>query len=281
MKRLLIEHETVFTYPYSVSASYNLARMIPTTTPRQSVLSAGLEVSPRAGVHDYVDHFGTRVSAFDVLSQHDDLRILSRSLVEVDTGPVLHSDLGWEELAAEARRTVRVVEQLAQTDRTRPPEEVVGLARSIAAEHGRPGEAAVAIARDIGAALEYVPGATGVHTTAADAWNERKGVCQDITHVVLGALRAVGLPARYVSGYLHPHEDARIGVETLGESHAWVEWFDGRWQGFDPTNGIEVSDRHVMVGYGRDYSDVPPLRGVYAGAARSEQRVRVAITREA
>jgi transglutaminase-like putative cysteine protease len=110
----------------------------------------------------------------------------------------------------------------------------------------------------------------------------RKGVCQDITHLALGALRSVGIPARYVSGYLHPRPNAAIGETVGGESHAWVEWFCGDdWRGFDPTNGIDIGDRHVLVGRGRDYNDVPPLRGVYAGPFGSTLFVTVEITREA
>ena len=128
--------------------------------------------------------------------------------------------------------------------------------------------------------MEYVSGVTAVSSTAAEAWESRKGVCQDIAHVAVGALRAAGLPARYVSGYLHPRADAPIGETVVGESHAWVEWFSGRWHGYDPTNQLEIGDRHVRVGHGRDYTDVAPLRGVYAGAAGSELFVSVSITRE-
>jgi len=126
-----------------------------------------------------------------------------------------------------------------------------------------------------------MPGSTTVYTTAREAWEKKKGVCQDITHLAIGALRSIGLPARYVSGYLHPKPDAAIGETIAGESHAWVEWFCGDWQGFDPTNLIDIGDRHVAVGRGRDYNDVPPLRGVYAGPYASKLFVTVEITREA
>ena len=140
----------------------------------------------------------------------------------------------------------------------------------------------MAISGAIGDAVEYVQGVTGVHSTAQEAWAHRKGVCQDIAHLTLGALRAVDIPARYVSGYLHPKPDAAIGETVAGESHAWVEWFCGdRWRGFDPTNQIAIGDRHVLVGRGRDYNDVPPLRGVYAGPFGSALFVTVEITREA
>ncbi|MFT4220944.1 MAG: transglutaminase family protein [Microbacterium sp.] len=281
MKRLRIEHATGFGYEGEVSASYNEARMLPSTNDGQFVLSSSLEIDPSTAVNAYVDYFGTKVSAFDVLSPHRELSITARSLVEVRPRPIQHADLLWDRLALEAARSIEAVEQLAQSARTAPHPEVVDLARSIAGAHAHPGRAAHEIAMAVGDAVEYMQGVTGVHSTAREAWEARKGVCQDIAHVTLGALREVGIPARYVSGYLHPHPDAAIGEAVAGESHAWVEWFAGDWQGFDPTNNIEIGDRHVLVGRGRDYSDVAPLRGVYAGPFKSTLHVKVTITREA
>ena len=279
--RLLIVHRTVLTYPDTVTTSYNEVRMQPNDEPGQAVLSARLEIDPFEGVLSYVDYFGTRVAAFDVLAAHRSLAITARSLVEVRPRPIEHRQISWEELAAETERSIHTVEQLGQTARTAPHPEVVQLAREIAASHDEPGPAAHAIAIAIGDAVEYMTGVTGVHSTAAESWPERKGVCQDIAHITLGALRSVGIPARYVSGYLHPDPDAQVGAPVTGESHAWIEWFAGDWQGFDPTNNVEISDRHVLVGRGRDYNDVPPLRGVFAGPYKSALHVTVTITREA
>ncbi|MFT4229709.1 MAG: transglutaminase family protein [Microbacterium sp.] len=281
MKRLRIEHATGFSYEGDVSASYNEARMLPSSNDGQFVLSSSLEIEPSSAVSSYVDYFGTRVSSFDVLSPHRELRITARSLVEVRPRPLQHVELTWERLAAEAMRTIETVEQLGQSAFTAPHPEVAELARAIAAQHEQPGPAAHAIAMAVGDAVEYVQGVTGVHSTGGEAWDARKGVCQDIAHITLGALRAVGIPARYVSGYLHPDPNAEVGVPVAGESHAWVEWFVGDWWGFDPTNNAEIGDRHVLVGRGRDYSDVPPLRGVYAGPFSSALHVKVTITREA
>lgn len=281
MKRLRIEHATGFSYAGEVSASYNEARMLPGTTDSQFVLSASLDIEPSTSVNSYVDYFGTRVSVFDVLSRHAELKITARSLVEVRPRPIEHSGITWARLATESGRALETVEQLAQTARTSPHPEVADIAASIAAGHDDPGRAAHDVVMAIGDAVEYMPGVTGVHSTAAEAWEARKGVCQDMAHIAIGALRSIGIPARYVSGYLHPRADAEIGVAERGESHAWVEWFSGHWTGFDPTNNIEIGDRHVLVGRGRDYNDVPPLRGVYGGHFTSHLHVRVTITREA
>lgn len=281
MMRLRIEHTTGFAYQGDVGASYNEARMLPISTDSQFVLSSQLDIEPSTSVNYYLDYFGTRVAAFDVLAGHRALEITARSLVEVRPRPLEFPELSWERLAAESVRSIGTVEMLGQSTRTSPHPEVAELARTIAGRHDEPARAALEIATAVGDAMEYVHGITGVHSTGAEAWAERKGVCQDITHITLGALREVGIPARYVSGYLHPQPDAEVGVPVTGESHAWVEWFSGGWQGFDPTNNAEIGDRHVLVGRGRDYNDIPPLRGVYAGPFKSNLHVKVTITREA
>ena len=281
MKQALrIEHQTGFSYHGDVSASYNEARMLPGSTDSQFVLNSSLEIEPSTSVNQYVDYFGTRVAAFDVLSPHGALTITARSLVEVRPRPLEHVDLTWHELGREVGALDRDG-RAADPDRPHAPASRGRRARPLDRRAARPpGRAAHAISIAIGDAVEYMHGITGVHSTAHEAWEARKGVCQDIAHITLGALREVGIPARYVSGYLHPRPSAAVGEPVTGESHAWVEWFAGEWQGFDPTNNIEIGDRHVLVGRGRDYGDVPPLRGVYAGPFKSHLHVKVTITRE-
>ncbi|MCU1579604.1 MAG: transglutaminase family protein [Rhodoglobus sp.] len=282
MNRLRIKHMTGFHYGGDVTASYNEARMLPVSAEGQLVLFSNLEILPISSHHNYVDYWGSRVSSFEILTPHKELALTATSLVEVR--PRVHDDakLDWDDLAIAVERTTDTVEQLKQTRRTAPPKEVIDLARAIADKTDDACAAALEICKAIGSAMEYMQGVTGVHSTAAEAWAVRKGVCQDITHLALGALRSVGIPARYVSGYLHPRPNAAIGETVGGESHAWVEWFCGEdWRGFDPTNSIDIGDRHVLVGRGRDYNDVPPLRGVYAGPFGSTLFVTVEITREA
>jgi len=282
MNRLRIKHTTGFHYGGDVTASYNEARMLPVSADGQLVLYSNLEILPMSSHHSYVDYWGSRVSSFEILTPHKELALTATSLVEVR--PREHSDhdaLGWDELATASEVATEYIEQTTQTRRTEPPADLVALAKKIVAESDDPCSAALAISTAIGDAVEYVQGATTVQTTAKEAWAERKGVCQDMAHLAIGALRSVGIPARYVSGYLHPKPDAAIGETVTGESHAWVEWYCGEWRGFDPTNNIDIGDRHVLVGRGRDYNDVPPLRGVYAGPYGSSLFVSVEITREA
>ncbi|HSX98008.1 MAG TPA: transglutaminase family protein [Streptomyces sp.] len=279
MSRIRIVHRTGFSYVDPATASYNEARMLPHSGAEQFVLQAALDIRPGATQHSYLDYWGTHVSTFEVLTPHQELSVTATSLVEVRPAPARRSELDWEALAAAAASTIGLVESSTVSRATEPPEEVIALAAEIAAEGAPVGETALEICRAVGSGMEYMPGVTGVHSTAREAWAERKGVCQDIAHVALGALRSVGIPARYVSGYLHPDPAAAVGETVVGESHAWVEWFAGDWRGYDPTNLAEVGELHVLVGRGRDYSDVPPLRGVYAGPSASELFVTVEVTR--
>ena len=280
MNRLRIKHMTGFHYGGDVTASYNEARMLPVSADGQLVLFSNLEILPISSQHTYVDYWGSRVASFEILTPHHDLSLTATSLVEVR--PQAHADLklSWDDLRGAAESATSYIEQTAQTRRTDPPEDVLAIAAEIAGRANSPCEAALEICTAIGDAMEYMHGVTAVTSTAREAWAVRKGVCQDITHIALGALRSVGIPARYVSGYLHPKPSAEIGETIAGESHAWVEWFCGEWRGFDPTNLIDIGDRHVTVGRGRDYNDVPPLRGVYAGPFGSTLFVKVEITRE-
>ncbi len=281
MNRLRIKHMTGFHYGGDVTASYNEARMLPVSSEGQLVLFSNLEILPISSHHNYVDYWDSRVSSFEILTPHKELALTATSLVEVRPRAHDNAKVSWDDLAIAVEKTTETVEHLGQTRRTAPPVEVQDLAREIASKSADACTAAFDIATAIGDAVQYMQGVTGVHSTAAEAWAVRKGVCQDIAHLALGALRSVGIPARYVSGYLHPKPSAEIGETIAGESHAWVEWFcGGSWRGFDPTNLIEIGDRHVLVGRGRDYNDVPPLRGVYAGPFGSTLFVKVEITRE-
>jgi len=280
VNRLRITHTTGFHYGGEVTASYNEARMLPATSGDQLVLYSNLEILPISANHGYVDYWGSRVSSFEILTPHRELALTATSLVEVTARPHPSHEVSWDELAVLSERATEFVEQRGQTRRTDPPAEVAALAREVADAVANSCEAALAICVAIGKSVEYMQGVTGVHTTAAEAWEHRKGVCQDIAHLAIGALRSVGIPARYVSGYLHPRPSAKIGETVTGESHAWVEWYCGEWRGYDPTNLIDIGDRHVTVGSGRDYYDVPPLRGVYAGPFTSQLFVKVEITRE-
>ncbi|HLL66646.1 MAG TPA: transglutaminase family protein [Micromonosporaceae bacterium] len=275
--RLRIRHVTGFSYAGTVSASYNEARLTPLTLPWQTTLFSSVEVSPTATTYRYYDYWATLVTSFDLHRPHQQLKITASSLVESAPPEPPQRCATWAEVRAEPTLD-RYAELLAETGRTRIDPELAAEVSDVI-DGADPGEAALAIADHVRSNVEYVKGSTGVQTGAREAWSLRKGVCQDIAHLTVGMLRSQGIPARYVSGYLHPQRDAKVGDTVAGQSHAWVEWWCGDWVGYDPTNSKPVGPGHVVVARGRDYDDVPPLRGVYHGAGSSELGVTVEITR--
>ena len=275
--RLSCEHATGYRYASPVTSSYNEARMTPLTTDSQATLDAQLSLTPATTAFRYWDYWGTLVHAFDLHEPHTELFVRSRAVVETSRPAAPSDTVDWEALGDEGVRD-RFAELLAPGTYTAASPTLRDAARDTV---GRldPLDAVEALATLVRAELAYVPGATGVSTSAAEAWAARQGVCQDFAHVLLSLLRTVGIPARYVSGYLHPAEDAEIGVASSGASHAWVEAWVGDWWGVDPTNGRPAGPGHVLVGRGRDYADVAPLRGVFRGGAAEELAVDVVVTR--
>jgi transglutaminase-like putative cysteine protease len=273
-----VVHTTRISYDGGVAASYNLARMTPLTSSSQVVVHTRLDVSPKPWTQSYRDYWGTEVTAFEVLDQHSELTVTATSTVQVARPAPEPAGLSWDQLL-DPEVQDRYCESLVTDDRVRPDEELRGLVSRIAEECAGPSDAARAVCRLVWEEMTYQTGSTKVHGHAGDAWAARKGVCQDMAHVAIGALRSASVPARYVSGYLHPKRDPVVGDTVVGESHAWIEWWDGEWVGFDPTNNVEPGDRHIVVARGRDYSDVPPLTGIFSGGSTSSLDVKVQVTR--
>jgi transglutaminase-like putative cysteine protease len=275
--RLQVVHRTRFHYNGPVRSSYNEARLTPESSNRQTTLRSRVEIEPAATAYPYRDYWGSTVTAFDLHSPHSELVVTGTSIVEA--GPDLggHDRVGWGALAARGVRE-QFGELLTPTPLTAMDDEVVAAARDAVGD-AHPHEAGRLVCRFVNDSMEYLSGSTNVKTNAMQAWDVGKGVCQDISHVTVGLLRALGLPARYVSGYLHPTPGAAIGQAVTGESHAWVEWWDGGWNGFDPTNSVEIGARHVTLGRGRDYGDVPPFKGLFSGPKSEGHTVTVEVTR--
>lgn len=277
--RLKIEHRTRVDYEGEVLASYNEVRMTPLNDGTQSTLDARVQVSPVATGSRYWDYFGAYVTAFDVHVPHSTLAVTATSVVETAGALPSGGAVGWDTLR-DARVRDAHVEYLAATPHTAVDAGLVETVRDLVGD-ASPSDAARTCAEWLRGEVAYVSGSTGVHTVAMEAWKAKAGVCQDLAHLTVGLLRGIGIPARYVSGYLHPDPDAGVGETVTGQSHAWVEWWDGAWTPHDPTNGKPVGVAHVLVARGRDYWDVPPHKGVYAGPGGTELSVEVDVTRVA
>ena len=273
--QLRIKHTTGYHYESGAVASFNEARMTPMTTSEQYVLRSRLEISPTPWSYEYRDYWGTTVTSFEVHDPHQDLTVVATSIVDTQGNPPEPHGVAWEALDAVRDEWCEFLAMSGWVDVSDDLVSELNQLRSFAT----PGDYARAVFDLVYSRIRYLPGTTEVTTTAAEAWSAGSGVCQDLAHVAIGALRWAGVPARYVSGYLHPSPDPEIGESVAGESHAWIEWWDGEWIGWDPTNAITPGPRHVVVAKGRDYADSPPLRGIYSTAGGSELFVGVEITR--
>jgi transglutaminase-like putative cysteine protease len=277
--RLRVVHTTRVSYAAPVRASFNEVRMTPLTLPTQVTLESRVSAGAGVPISTYCDYWGTYVSAFDITEPHETLVIEARATVE--TGQSLRAPgsapLSWADIRERARGGPLLEFLLTTPLTTLTP---AAAATVVDAVRGAdPVQAAEEIASRVRSQVSYMAGATGVRTNAQEAWDQGQGVCQDMAHVTVALLRAAGLPARYVSGYLHADPAAEPGHTAVGESHAWVEYWTGDWRACDPTSGAPVAERHVVVARGRDYADIPPLKGIYHGPPVSAQQVTVEVTR--
>jgi transglutaminase-like putative cysteine protease len=266
---LRILHTTRFEYQMPAYDSHNEARMKPLEGAHQRCLEFELKITPYASAFEYDDYYGNRVHSFSIHERHPALIVAAKSLVEcmpVSRRPAAIS-MPFGEYLVEDHARNRIEYDFLNASRhvpfSEPMRKFFWLARP------DPGEDVIAYANRVVAYVRdqfvYEPGMTRVHSTADEILTVGGGVCQDFAHLTIGVMRLAGVPARYVSGYLAPA--AKASVESVGAqaSHAWLEaQLPGLgWTGFDPTNGCMVDERHIRVAVGRDYSDVPPLRGVY------------------
>ncbi|HZY89684.1 MAG TPA: transglutaminase family protein [Gemmataceae bacterium] len=268
---LEVQHETRFEFSEPVTEVLTEVRMEPASDGDQSCHSYHLAVTPATGVFRHQDGFGNRVHHFNLLSAQRELRILSASIVETHRRP---RDLAASRSAFPLDpdgHALDVLDFVKPGGPARPTARLGPLLEELRPQPGgRVADLVLRVAGHIHARFEYARDVTLASSPIDDVLREGKGVCQDFTHLMIALLRSFGVPARYVSGYLH-----RAGES---QSHAWCEaWVpDLGWLGIDPTNDCLADDHFVRVAVGRDFTDVPPNRGVYRGRARESISVRVA-----
>ncbi len=263
--KLHIEHETIFTYNAPVSERAGEARVRPRDEYGQRCHSFKLSVEPQAPLDEMTDDFGNAVHCYSILPPHRRCVIVATSVVETASQPLIPAPN---------------ISLLQRHDALAPSRYAfwTPAIEAFALEHAGDGSAedrALALKRAIFEHFEYQPGSTDIHTTAEDVLEGGKGVCQDFAHLLIASCRCLGLPARYVSGYLY---DRASGPYDVLATHAWVEVHTGHgWLGLDPTHKRMVTDHYVRIAVGRDYGDATPVRGFYKGSAAEKMTVKVRI----
>jgi transglutaminase-like putative cysteine protease len=281
-----VSHKTVYRYNAPVAQSHHLVHLVPRPHPRQRVIRHSLEVSPAPALRsDFTDSFGNPASALSIENAHSELTIHSRGLLEVSAPPPvdLAASPPWEAVAARfspARGPFEldVVAFLPASQHTVPCRALLDFARPSFGS-GRPLlDCAMELSRRIHRDFLYDNAATDVVTTIGEVLEIRRGVCQDFAHLFLAAMRVMGCPARYVSGYLLTRPPAgREKLVGADASHAWVSvWTpDPGWVDFDPTNDLLPGAEHITIAYGRDFADVSPVTGVLLGGGAHAVEVSV------
>jgi len=276
--RLAVSHRTTFTYGMPVTQSVNTLHLEPRTFPYQKTLSALIRVIPATRVRRFTDLFQNITHHFELPGAHSKLEIESR--IKVHNLP-LDISTASREATLEGFNDSSIRERIwpyLQESRwvSRHPE-VWRQAVDITGQFTAVFDQANALMEWIHREFRYEPGATSVNTHLVEAFEMRRGVCQDFTHVMLGMCRAVGIPARYASGYLYNGpRDSLVGAQA---SHAWAEVYlpAAGWIGFDPTNNTLADERYVKISVGRDYEDVAPVRGNYHGTGHCRMEVQVEV----
>ena len=259
--RIRLAHETRYHYDTPPKGVIQTLRLTPRNFEGQRVRTWRVELDQDVQVHNGEDAFGNILSTMSFTRPLDDLTVTVRGEVET------HETHG---IVAGALERFPPGLYLRETPLTQPDADISAFAIKTAG-NGDPLDKLHKLMAALHEELTFVPGVTDAATTAAKAFALKKGVCQDFTHLMIAVLRSFGVPARYVSGYIHrPNKES--------QSHAWCEvWLpDVGWTGFDPTNGCPVNHDFVKTAVGRDFSDVPPNKGIYRGAGEERIDVRVA-----
>jgi transglutaminase-like putative cysteine protease len=282
-----IRHLTKFRYASAVSESIMELRMQPRSEGPQRCLHFALNVAPRTRVQSYRDYLGNVVHHFDVPSPHRLLTITAEAMVDIAPRQTLPDALGdnaWRELDA-LPEAGDYWEMLAPSHFAHWTPLMEDFANELKVPHQDEARLhdPLQLLRDLNSIVNreiaYMPKSTRVDSPVDDALAQRQGVCQDYAHIMIALVRRMGIPCRYVSGYLF-HREGENTRSAQGATHAWIEaYLPGLgWTGFDPTNNVMAEESHVRTAVGRDYLDVPPTRGVFKGDAASELTVAVRVS---
>jgi transglutaminase-like putative cysteine protease len=282
-----VVHTTRYDYSVSVAVSHHLARLNPRVLPHQQRLHHDLQVEPAPAVMTtHTDYFGNAVTFFAMQGAHKRLTVRARSRVAVEatTTPSPSDTPPWDIVADRATLPVEAQDFLFDAALVPPSAGLAAYARE-SFPAGRPLlDAVLDLTHRIHEDFTFDPDATTIKTSLVEVFSSRRGVCQDFARLEIACLRSLGLPARYVSGYLETlPPEGRPRLLGADASHAWVAFYcpDAGWIHVDPTNDVLPSSSHITIAWGRDYDDVSPVRGVILGGGEHTLKVNVDVLRVA
>jgi len=270
--RYIINHTTTYSYLEPVSLCHNVLRLAPRDTGRQVCRDVTVRIHPEPDtLREYEDFFGNKVLYFSIEKEHGQLTVEVRSEIEKKT-----------DVPEDKQEGEEISQFIFETPMTACTEEIAAYAR-VSFDGKRPVlEAARDLMHRIYTDFRFTPGFTTISTPLSVVMRERKGVCQDFAHLAIACVRSAGLPARYVSGYIEtispPGVEKLIGVDA---SHAWFSVYipDTGWVDFDPTNNVLPGDQHITIGWGRDYADIAPMKGIIISSGHHGLSVSVDVKR--
>lgn len=281
-----IDHETMYTYSLPVLYSNHLVHMLPRPVSRQNWMSHSIEVDPAPTIRqERQDIFGNKVLAISIEEEHTVFRFKTTGIVEVnmEEPPKEGKSMPWENVAKLLERPTS--DELLDASMYAYASPFAGFddsVRNYALESFEPGrpifDAAKELMTRIYSDCKYSPGATRIGAQPQEILRGRNGVCQDFAHLMIGCLKSLHLPCRYISGYLRTHppkgQPKLVGADA---THAWVSTFvpGHGWVEFDPTNNVLGGEEHIVIAWGRDFGDVSPLKGVITGGGNHTLKVAV------
>ncbi|MBF0266729.1 MAG: transglutaminase family protein [Gammaproteobacteria bacterium] len=280
-------HKTEYQYQHPLSLSYNVACILPCSNIYQNCLSSNLEVSPSPSFfQENIDFFGNRQSFFNIQQAHSKLSIIANSQIEVYEldNMILANSKAWESVCKEdLDYTQYMIKQYCLDS---PLIHIGQQFYDYAKPSFTPKRPLLLAVKELMQRIyedfEYTPNFTSISTPLQDVMLHKKGVCQDFAHLAIACIRSMGLPAQYVSGYLEtlppPGKPKIVGSDA---SHAWFAAYDPAfgWVEFDPTNNQQPTNQYIRTAYGRDYSDVTPLKGILFGGSSHQLNVSVDVSR--
>lgn len=288
--RYRVKHVTEYKYQELVNTAHNRLCLVPLNLPEQKCLTSEIKILPVPDETEYrTDFFGNTILFISIYKEHQKLEIISESTIDIlpkiQVSLAANSPLQWSEI----KSVIAQRDEYADVSQYLLPSHYVPNSLAIkkfAEECFPPGEtlwnACHLLMKKIFTSLKFTPGFTTINTPVEEVVKSRKGVCQDFAHLMIACLRNMGVPARYVSGYLEtfppPGKEKLVGSDA---SHAWVAVYfpEIGWVEFDPTNNLLPAENHVIVAFGRDYFDVAPLKGIIFSSGNQQVEVKVDVTR--